>query len=114
MLSPVDAHPSLPFVRFPRVDLVNVFSVFLPQLLRYPNPSDPLNGEAAALLMKDPTKYEKKVREHVKVHASDHIELKSSSKLDNTDVDIDDSMSELSEISDMSDDEFSTLHDMDS
>merc|ERR1712196_551749 len=41
----------------PMFDLVNVFSVFLPQLLRYPNPSDPLNGEAAALLLKDPKSY---------------------------------------------------------
>ena len=31
------------------------------QLLLYPNPSDPLNGEAAALHMRDPTAYQKKV-----------------------------------------------------
>ena len=43
-------------------DLINVFEVFLPQLLRYPNPSDPLNGEAAALLMRDPRSYETKVK----------------------------------------------------
>lgn len=43
-------------------DLINVFEVFLPQLLRYPNPSDPLNGEAAALLMRDPRSYESKVK----------------------------------------------------
>ena len=44
-------------------DLVNVFEVFLPQLLLYPNPSDPLNGEAAALLMRDRPAYEQKVKE---------------------------------------------------
>ncbi len=43
-------------------DLVNVFEVFLPQLLLYPNPTDPLNGEAAALLMREPETYKKKVR----------------------------------------------------
>jgi len=39
-----------------------VFEVFLPQLLLYPNPSDPLNGEAAALLMRDRASYEQKVK----------------------------------------------------
>jgi hypothetical protein len=43
-------------------DMLNIFDVFLPQLLRYPNPNDPLNGEAAALLMRHPTEYEAKVR----------------------------------------------------
>ena len=43
-------------------DMVNIFEVFLPQLLRYPNPSDPLNGEAAALLMREPKQYDARVR----------------------------------------------------
>ena len=46
----------------PMFDLVNVFEVFLPQLLLYPNPSDPLNGEAAALLMRDPGQYAARIR----------------------------------------------------
>ncbi|XVE57914.1 hypothetical protein DITRI_Ditri04bG0128100 [Diplodiscus trichospermus] len=46
----------------PMFDLVNVFEVFLPQLLLYPNPSDPLNGEAAALMMRDRTAYEQRVK----------------------------------------------------
>ncbi|ONM06166.1 Ubiquitin-conjugating enzyme E2 4 [Zea mays] len=46
----------------PMFDLVNVFEVFLPQLLLYPNPSDPLNGEAAALMMRDRPVYEQKVK----------------------------------------------------
>lgn len=43
-------------------DMINIFEVFLPQLLRYPNPSDPLNGEAAALMMREPKGYEAKVK----------------------------------------------------
>ena len=43
-------------------DLVNIFDVFLPQLLRYPNPNDPLNGEAATLLLRDADKYNDRVR----------------------------------------------------
>lgn len=100
-------------------DLVNIFEVFLPQLLRYeyshstlriksthpplpcryPNPSDPLNGEAAALLMRDPDAYAMSIRgaclpslclpvrspspsvpapsEHVRKYASAKIDLES-------------------------------------
>eukprot|EP00245_Coleochaete_scutata_P010517 TRINITY_DN3699_c0_g1_i1.p1 TRINITY_DN3699_c0_g1~~TRINITY_DN3699_c0_g1_i1.p1 ORF type:complete len:159 (-),score=36.00 TRINITY_DN3699_c0_g1_i1:646-1122(-) len=46
----------------PMFDLINVFEVFLPQLLLYPNPTDPLNGEAAALLMREPEHYKLKVK----------------------------------------------------
>lgn len=51
-------------------DLINVFEVFLPQLLRYPNPADPLNGEAAAMLLRDPAGFEAKVKEYVKKFAN--------------------------------------------
>lgn len=44
------------------LDLVNIFSTFLPQLLLYPNPSDPLNGQAAALMMKNPDAYSQRIR----------------------------------------------------
>lgn len=43
-------------------DMINIFEVFLPQLLRYPNPTDPLNGEAAALMMREPKSYDAKVK----------------------------------------------------
>ena len=43
-------------------DLLNVFEVFLPRLLLYPNPSDPLNGDAASLMMKDREQYDEKVK----------------------------------------------------
>ncbi|KAL4929060.1 E2 ubiquitin-conjugating protein UBC8 [Aspergillus undulatus] len=54
----------------PMYDMINIFEVFLPQLLRYPNPSDPLNGEAAAMLMREPKAYESKVKEYVQKYAS--------------------------------------------
>ncbi|ESZ95622.1 ubiquitin-conjugating enzyme h [Sclerotinia borealis F-4128] len=54
----------------PMFDMINIFEVFLPQLLRYPNPTDPLNGEAAALLMRDSKAYDSKVKEYVTKYAS--------------------------------------------
>jgi len=54
----------------PMFDMINIFEVFLPQLLRYPNPSDPLNGEAAALLMREPKMYEQKVKDYLKKYAT--------------------------------------------
>jgi ubiquitin-conjugating enzyme E2 H len=50
--------------------MINIFGVFLPQLLRYPNPTDPLNGEAAALLMREPAAYDAKVKEYVQKYAT--------------------------------------------
>ncbi|PPS01501.1 hypothetical protein GOBAR_AA19153 [Gossypium barbadense] len=48
----------------PMFNLLNIFEVFLPQLLLYPNPSDPLNGDAASLMMKDRKQYDQKVKEN--------------------------------------------------
>jgi ubiquitin-conjugating enzyme E2 H len=62
----------------PMYDLINIFDTFLPQLLLYPNPTDPLNGEAARLLLKDPDKYKDKIKEYVKKYASEHLSLKHS------------------------------------
>lgn len=53
----------------PMYDLTNIFEVFLPQLLTYPNPTDPLNGEAAALQMREPERYKQKVIEYVHKYA---------------------------------------------
>jgi len=61
----------------PMYNLVNVFSTFLPQLLLYPNPADPLNGEAAALMNKDKDAFTKRVQELVKKYASSDIKVKT-------------------------------------
>mmetsp|Transcript_17035 Transcript_17035/g.17104 ORF Transcript_17035/g.17104 Transcript_17035/m.17104 type:complete len:302 (+) Transcript_17035:192-1097(+) len=54
----------------PMFDLVNIFESFLPQLLRYPNPADPLNGEAASLLLRQPEAFHSRARECVRRYAS--------------------------------------------
>lgn len=69
----------------PMYDLTNIFSVFLPQLLLYPNPSDPLNGAAAALMFKDPEAYKQRIREHVKTHASVDFKLDEDDDSDEED-----------------------------
>lgn len=52
-------------------DLLNIFDSFLPQLLTYPNPVDPLNGDAAAMYLHKPDEYKKKVHEYVKKYATE-------------------------------------------
>lgn len=54
--------PLFPICGVHFLDMINIFEVFLPQLLRYPNPTDPLNGEAAAMLMREAAGYELKVK----------------------------------------------------
>ena len=41
----------------PMYELINIFDIFLPQLLNYPNPSDPMNGEAARLYIENKESY---------------------------------------------------------
>lgn len=56
-------------------ELVNIFDSFLPQLLTYPNPADPLNIDAANLMNSNLGEYEKKVRSLVKEHAMQHCAM---------------------------------------
>jgi len=44
-------------------DVINELEAFLPQPLACPNSADPLNGEAAVLMLRDLDKYEAKIRE---------------------------------------------------
>ena len=93
-------------------DLINIFDTFLPQLLLYPNPADPLNPEAAALMLKEPKKYEQRVKEHVRKHAAEGSAEKlnkDKEEVMEVEEEIDDndevamSMSEVSELSETSD-----------
>ncbi len=69
----------------PMYELVNVFDIFLPQLLTYPNPQDPLNSTAAMLHLKDPEKYTQtvsfplilQVKEYVQKYAKTDFKLAS-------------------------------------
>ena len=68
-------------------DLVNIFEIFLPQLLLYPNPSDPLNAEAASLQIKSPDQYNQKVKQYVfKFAKSTQIDVEME-KQDNETID---------------------------
>lgn len=96
-------------------DLINIFETFLPQLLLYPNPADPLNPEAAALMLKEPKKYEQKVKDHVRKYAIMEIndngrkktekDFEEETEMEIEDEEVDDGMSfsEVSELSETSD-----------
>jgi ubiquitin-conjugating enzyme E2 H len=58
----------------PAFTLLNIVEAQLPYLLQYPNPSDPFNREAAALLAVDP----KRFREYVQAHCAKHAKKISS------------------------------------
>uniref|UniRef100_A0A5B6ZL67 E2 ubiquitin-conjugating enzyme n=1 Tax=Davidia involucrata TaxID=16924 RepID=A0A5B6ZL67_DAVIN len=84
----------------PMFDLLNVFEVFLPQLLLYPNPSDPLNSDAASLMMKDQKQYEQKVKEYCERYAKEEnitITLTEESEEEISDEDISDGRSASSD-----------------
>ena len=53
----------------PSFELKNIFEEFLPQLLLYPNASDPLNQEAAEMYLMHKKNYEEKVKKYVELYA---------------------------------------------
>jgi ubiquitin-conjugating enzyme E2 H len=63
----------------PMYDLVNIFELFLPQLLTYPNPSDPLNPRAASLMNQDFSLYKETVRNFVQTYANENNNNSDSS-----------------------------------
>jgi len=83
----------------PMFDMINIFEVFLPQLLRYPNPNDPLNGEAASMLMRQPKEYEAKVRDYVRLYATMEALEKAEAKQEEEEEE-DQEMSDVGSLSD--------------
>ena len=49
----------------PTYSLLNIYEMFLPQLLTYPNPDDPLNREAAVLYKTNRRVFASKVKEYI-------------------------------------------------
>mmetsp|Transcript_4040 Transcript_4040/g.12141 ORF Transcript_4040/g.12141 Transcript_4040/m.12141 type:complete len:190 (-) Transcript_4040:120-689(-) len=92
----------------PMYDLENIFEVFLPQLLTYPNPSDPLNSEAAKLQIDDIHTYNAKVRDYVEKYARFDEDDKKADDADDSDID------KLSDFDDVSDGEKDFDEDKDS
>ncbi|CCE86776.1 Piso0_005288 [Millerozyma farinosa CBS 7064] len=86
----------------PMFGLLNIFENFLPHLLRYANPSDPLNTEASNLMTKDESKYIETVKEYVNRFAKnipkDPADMENSKYSDNED-------DELSDVGSLSDDD---------
>lgn len=90
-------------------DLANIFESFLPQLLTYPNPTDPLNGEAASLYLHKPDEFRQKCTDYVRKYASEEALMSLGRGLNSSNEYSNDSDSELdgneSEISDFYEDE---------
>lgn len=69
--------------------MCHIFDTFIPQLLNYPNASDPLNGDASSLYFNDRKSYNIKVKEYVTKYAN-REEVLRQFKTENDIVDIDD------------------------
>lgn len=56
----------------PAMTILNIVEAQLPYLLQYPNPADPFNRDAAALLGRDPMGFKSFVAGHCAKHARKH------------------------------------------
>ena len=82
----------------PLYDLCNIFESFLPQLLRYPNATDPLNSSAAQLYLCKPQEYKKMVSRYVRKFANEEAMRESEESAEiSSSSDDESSMSEFSE-----------------
>lgn len=90
----------------PMFGLVNIFENFLPHLLRYANPSDPLNTDASNLMNKDESRYAETVQLYVKKYANEKLAADGELQT-GEDVDEDD---ELSDVGSLSSDDDDNIH----
>ncbi|KAL9655255.1 hypothetical protein ABK040_009029 [Willaertia magna] len=90
----------------PMFDLINIFEVFLPQLLTYPNPTDPLNSEAAGLMLREPERYKVKVKDYVQRYAKlqDIVFHTKNKKIDDEEENNEEELDALSNASENDDD----------
>lgn len=87
----------------PMFGLLNIFENFLPHLLRYSNPSDPLNSEASNLMVKDPKKYNDVVKEYVRRYALERLVNESAINSENEEEEAE--LSDVGTLSSGSDDD---------
>ena len=71
--------------------------VFLGQLLQDPNPTDPLNSEAAALYLKDRDAYNARVRDYVRKYASPQAREADADAMDDAPPSEEDDLADFSE-----------------
>eukprot|EP01063_Lacrimia_lanifica_P026382 TRINITY_DN3546_c1_g1_i1.p1 TRINITY_DN3546_c1_g1~~TRINITY_DN3546_c1_g1_i1.p1 ORF type:complete len:256 (+),score=89.96 TRINITY_DN3546_c1_g1_i1:140-907(+) len=64
----------------PMFTLTHAVCNFLTQLLCYPNPHDPMNGEAAAVLLHDEARFREKVAKHTATYATEEAAAESIAK----------------------------------
>lgn len=86
----------------PMFGLLNIFEEFLPHLLRYANPSDPLNADALGLMNKDIDQYTEMVKQYVKKYAQAQQEV-AENGADDDGADDDGDDDELSDVGSLSD-----------
>lgn len=89
----------------PMFGLLNIFENFLPHLLRYANPSDPLNTEASNLMSKDEKLYNDRVKEYVNKFAQNITNEDPEYNEENKNDEDDDELSDVGSLSSDDDDE---------
>lgn len=73
-------------------------------MLLYPNPTDPLNAEAAQLQMKNEAKYKEKIKEYIEKYAKSSAPIGAVKKEEDKVSDVGSELSATSDLDAMDDD----------